>query len=116
MLEIIIVWKLCQSIGNKMRAKGRSATWLQVLLVVSWFGTEFVCGFIGGMLSEPTPEDGFPLLPYVLALVGAACAAGVCFLIAHSLSDLSGDRSQQYAYDGDDFEDPGNPYASRKDS
>ena len=86
MLEIILVFMLCKSIGNVLRNKGRNPVLFQVLLVLMWIGGEiagFIVGAIVYAMQHGGPPDGFELSSYVFAIVGAACGAGFTFLVAH---------------------------------
>jgi len=78
MVEILILWQLCQSIGNIAREKGRSATGYQFLLVAMWFGMEFLGGVVGLIA---TNQNGYA---YLLALAGAVGGAIIAFVIAKS--------------------------------
>lgn len=86
MLEILLLYGLCKSMGNVMRAKGRSPLLLQILVVLAWFGGEF-CGFVGYIAFQSIQGtglgEGFDLIGYVAALVGAALGVGSVFLIAN---------------------------------
>ena len=92
MIEIIVVYFLCKGLGKIVRAKGRKPLWLQVMLVVSWFGGEFVGAFIGAIgYVVMTGDDTGELHPsvYLFALLGAALGAGFCFLVAYLLPDAA---------------------------
>jgi hypothetical protein len=81
MLEILLLVYLCRKVGEMMRAKGRSAGWMQVLLVVGWFAGEFMGAVLGVVLAG---LDGAPM--YLGALLGAAAGATAVFVVAKSLA------------------------------
>lgn len=86
MLEIILLFGLCKSMGNVLRNKGRKPLLFQFLLVGMWFGGEIVGAIIGTVvyaIRNGAPPDGLELSTYLFAIVGAALGAGLCFLIAH---------------------------------
>jgi hypothetical protein len=90
MLEIIILYRLCQRIGQLARAKGRSGNGYQLLLVVLWFGGEFVGAFITtGILFVLYGEraEGMLLYVYGVALLGAAVGASIVFQIVRGLPE-----------------------------
>jgi hypothetical protein len=81
MLEILLLIYLCRRLGAMLRAKGRSAGWMQVLLVVAWFVGEFMGAMVGAMLMG---IDGAAL--YIGALLGAAAGAAAVFVLASSMA------------------------------
>jgi hypothetical protein len=92
MLEILALYFMCKSMGNMLRDKGHKPLGYQVLLVLFWFGGEFV-GAVAttvmlALVSGPNAvEQGFNVLAYVGALIGAVMGAGLAFLIAKLLPD-----------------------------
>lgn len=84
MLEILLLVYLGKQLGQTLRAKGRSAGWFQVLLVVLWIGGE-LAGAVTVMLLTADGSGEVNAAAYVGALVGAACGAAVVFIIARSL-------------------------------
>ena len=50
MLEIVLLYFLCKSIGNVLRDKGRKPLGFQILLVIMWFGGEFLGGAVAGLV------------------------------------------------------------------
>ena len=89
MLEILLLFWLCSSLGKILRAKGRKPLMFQIGLVLSWFGAEFAGGVVAGIIQavrlEGRQPEGFDFSIYIFALVGAACAAGFWFFIANVL-------------------------------
>ena len=81
MLEILLLIYLGKRIGTMLRAKGRSAGWMQALLVVCWFGGE-VAGAVTMILLFGVSDGS----AYLGALIGAACGAAVVFIIANSMA------------------------------
>lgn len=86
MLEILLLIFLCKRLGTMLRAKGRSAGWFQVLLVVCWFGGEFVCALAMMVITQNPNVDA---TIYIGALLGAAGGAIIVFVIAHHLAPLN---------------------------
>jgi hypothetical protein len=89
-LEIIVLFKLCQRIGRAARAKGRRAGGYQLLLVIFWFGAELG----GGLLSvawlvavNGNNAGEYLFLAYLAAFAGAAVGAWLAFRIVASLPD-----------------------------
>ena len=118
MLEIILVYGLCKSLGNMLRAKGRKPLWMQVMLVVTWVGGEVVGGFVAGVVhvirNGPDAPMGFEV--YLIAIFGAVLGAGFTFFVAYMLpSEHSGSPQETLGMKDDSLErrlDPNNPYAS----
>ena len=54
MIEIFAIYKFCQLLGRKLRAKNRNPIGYQILLVVLWFLSEFMAAFITAILISPT--------------------------------------------------------------
>lgn len=114
MLEILIVIGLCRTMGRILRAKGRKPLMMQVMLVVMWIVGEFTGGFIAGivhvMRHGQNVEMGFGV--YLFAMVGAAIAAGITFMVAHLLPSQT---ALPISTSQDPFDqrtrDPNNPYA-----
>jgi hypothetical protein len=122
MLEIVLLYFLCKRLGEMLRGKGQSPLPYQIMLVVFWFGGEFLAGVAAGVLyavqnGGASPEP-FDLTVYLFAMMGAACGAGLAFLIAHLLPDNQAEAT--YGTPGG-FEfnpnyrlptpDPNNPYS-----
>ena len=122
MLEIILVIGLCKNLGARVRAKGRTAWPFQTMLVLFWFGGEFVGGIVAGIMHAirhgGAPIDNFDLSLYAIALASAGLGAGLVYLIVALLPSLANefDTSEQgFPATGDaDLPpvDPDNPYAS----
>jgi len=85
MLEIFLVIGLCKRLGRNLRAKGRSAVGLQIMLVLMWFGLEFAglaFGFAMAGSSDPGPGV------YLFGLAGAIIGGLITFAIAGCLSPV----------------------------
>ncbi len=87
MLEILFLVYLGKQLGKMLRAKGRSAGWFQVLLVVLWVGGE-LAGAITVMMLTPGGSGELDAAAYVGALFGAACGAAVVFINDRSLAPV----------------------------
>lgn len=122
MLEIVLVIVLCRHLGGLIRAKGRKAWPYQTMLVLLWFGGEFMAGIVYGVVYAirygGIPDTDFNLAIYAVALVGGGLGAGLVYLIAALLPTVRDDQSFSASGDwagGDDGLppiDPNNPYAS----
>jgi hypothetical protein len=114
MLEIILLIFLCSAIGKMARARGRTAGGYQFMLVMFWIIGE-VLGFIMGLaLTEGGRGDAFLLL-VMCALVGAACGAGLAFLIVGSLPSVNDQRDDYRREYERDFERSSEGYHGRGD-
>ena len=85
MLEIIILYFLCKNIGETMRNKGRTAIWMQIMMVCFWF-----CGECLGVFAAATYEvittgnENMEMSPrmYLFALSGAILGTITTYVIA----------------------------------
>jgi hypothetical protein len=102
MLEIILVVWLSKKIAATMKDKGRSPAGYVVLFVLLWFGGEIAGAVVGMVITamhNPRALDlDFNIGVYMFALIGAACGAGIAFLIVHTVPPL-----EQWP-DDDDYE------------
>src|SRR5690348_11305367 len=90
MLEILGLIALCKSIGRILERKGRRSGWFKFLVVIAWFGGEFVGAILAAIVAvivNPQREPPMGAI-YITALVCAAASVGLVFLIASLLSDL----------------------------
>jgi hypothetical protein len=87
MIEIFLLYQLCKGLGRMLRAKGQPAFPFQFLLVVGWFTGEALGGFAGYLIDQLVngAHEGVGLLAYLCALVAAATAAGLMFVLAKVL-------------------------------
>jgi hypothetical protein len=87
MLEIIILFFLCRSLGTTLRDKGRNPIGFQILLVLAWIACEFIGGFVGYIFGAIVTgdEDNAFIVGIGGALAGAISAAVTVFMIAKSL-------------------------------
>ncbi len=105
MLEIYIVYRLCTSLGTKLRAKGRNPLGLQFLLVFGWLGCEFLGGVVGyvvGLIA--TGNDGAATL---FGLVGAVCGVIAASVTVFQIAKALPSTYQPDEYDRDDAYGPG---------
>jgi hypothetical protein len=105
MLEIILLFFLCRSLGTTLRNKGRSPIGFQIMLVLGWIACEFIGGFIGFIVGAIVTgeEDSALLFGIGGALAGAISAAVTVFMIAKSLEPAVATDP----YYGDDSYGPG---------
>ncbi|MFN8413995.1 MAG: hypothetical protein U0Z26_16565 [Anaerolineales bacterium] len=78
MLEIIIIWKLAENIGNVAEQKGLKKIGYQIMAVLLWLCGEFFGGTLGYAFLG---REGSFLLKYLMALVGAIAGAAIAFLV-----------------------------------
>jgi len=121
MLELILLYYLCKSLGRMLREKGRKPLLYQIMLILMWLGGEISAAIVAVVVyvvvQGHAPPD-FSLSIYLGAIFGAACGAGFCFTIAWLLPPAYVESNPMYArHDGSaklDFPpaDPNNPYSS----
>lgn len=124
MIEILVLYYICKRLGEYLRGKGRKPLLLQILLVLFWFGGEFLAGVAAGLVQamrhRGVPQE-FDFTIYGAALVGAACGAGVVWSIAKLLPPLEPEIPSASHFGPHpgvprewDFppDDPNNPYTS----
>jgi hypothetical protein len=91
MLEILLLVFLGKRLGTILRAKGRSAGWMQALLVVCWFGGEIIGGMAVVVMDQMRGGSGqFDAGVYIGCLLGAIGGTVIVFVIAKSLAPLGG--------------------------
>ena len=107
MLEILILWRLCQRIGAIARSKGRIAGGYQVMLVLFWFSGEIGCAILAAMalvlLHGDLEEDQFMIVGYFAGLIGAILAACLAFLIVKSLPEPDADEDRDWENGQDEY-------------
>ena len=85
MIEILVIWLLARKIGEIVKQKGHRSGGYIFLTIVLWIGGELVGAIIGTILAF---ELGLSeCLVYPFALAGAACGAGLAYLIANNVSE-----------------------------
>jgi hypothetical protein len=121
MCEILLLWFLGKRINEMAGAKMRNGTLYVLMFVLLWFGGE-VCGFIFGMaLTAGRGGDDNILPAYFCALLGAACGAGLSFLIvgllphAYNNEDWPRRRRRRRDRDEEDEDDDDRPRRRRRD-
>jgi hypothetical protein len=106
-LEIILLFVLGKNIAAIARRKNRNPVGYVLLLVFGWFGLGFVFAILAvviGMAAGMNEDE--VLLPAILGyLVGAACAAGLAYLVVGAVSPLRRKRRFDDEDDYDDYED-----------
>jgi hypothetical protein len=88
MLEIILLYFLCKSIGDVITNKGRISIGYQVMAVVMWFGGEFFAVFAYVfylLVSGAEPNQVFDLSAWIVALCGGGLGGGFAYLIAQAM-------------------------------
>lgn len=98
MLEIIILFKVWQRIGERVRSKGHAAFGYQILAIVSWFGGEIVGGVIAGFVTaifvSPSVEiHNVIIIAYILAIACGAAGVWFVFQSVENLPDLTKDAT-----------------------
>jgi hypothetical protein len=110
MLEIILVFVISKKIAAMMKEKGRSAVGYILLFIFLWFAGEVVGAIVGVIFSMATNpnalNDGFPVLPWIFALVGAAVGGGIGYTIAAVMPAVQTVEDERWRGEGyDDDED-----------
>jgi hypothetical protein len=84
MIEILLLSFLCKKMGANLRNKGWATTiWMQLAVVVAWFGGMFVAGFAYGFfvaLTKGAAAAENPNLMVLYPLCFLTGAAGVALL------------------------------------
>ena len=87
MLEILLVSFLCKKMGTILRNKGWGTTfWMQLAVVVAWFGSMLAAGFGYGVylvLTKGPAATEHPdmMVAYPLCFLAAAAGVGLLFTI-----------------------------------
>ena len=87
MLEILLLSFLCKKMGSLLRNKGWGTTfWLQLAVVVAWFGGMVFTGVAYGIYLVMTQGEGAVEHPnmfvaYPLCILGAGTAVGLLFTL-----------------------------------
>lgn len=91
MLEILALYFLCKEMGRILRKKGRKPLFMQIMVIVCWWGAMFVAAVAYGVFvaSKDGPEaaEDLGVMVYVVALLGAAIGQLALFGIAHLLEN-----------------------------
>jgi len=88
MLEIILLYFLCKSIGDVITNKGRISIGYQVMAVAMWFGGEFFAVFayvVYLVVAGTDPNQVFDLTAWIVALCGGGLGGGCAYLIAQAM-------------------------------
>jgi len=83
MLEIILIIYLSKELGKIIEQKGHQKGWYIALFVISWVLFEFI-GILAGTIIF---NDSNIFLAYLFALVGAAVAYLLNYILVSSLKD-----------------------------
>ncbi|HSP45685.1 MAG TPA: hypothetical protein VLO30_06805 [Chthoniobacterales bacterium] len=87
MIEILFLYFLCKKMGATLRDKGWGTTfWMQLAVVVAWFGSMAVAGFGYGLyvvLTKGPAAAEHPNLVvlYPLCFLAGAAGVGLLFMI-----------------------------------
>ncbi len=99
MLEIFVIYKLCQKVGEIISEKGRKPIGYQILAAALWIGGEIFGAIFGTVICMAVLDQEEPgLLVYLFAIIGAICGAGIAYAIAKMVSPLD-DEYQSDGYD-----------------
>lgn len=82
MLEVFIVWKMCQKVGAIVSDKGRSPIGYQVMTAALWIFGEIMGAVVGYVVQG---NDRLSLQVYTFPIIGAAIGAGISFIVAASV-------------------------------
>ena len=87
MIEILLLSFLWKKMGTTLRNKGWGTTvWLQLAVVVAWFGSMLVAGFSYGVYivltkGEAAAENPDMMVLYPLCFLAGAAGVGLLFTI-----------------------------------
>ena len=87
MIEILLLFFLCKKMGTTLRDKGWGSTvWMQIAVVLAWFGSMFAAGLAYGIYLTLTQgaaatEDPNLMVLYPLCFLAAAAGVGLLFTI-----------------------------------
>jgi hypothetical protein len=87
MIEILLLHFLCKKMGTVLRDKGWSTTfWLQLAVVIMWFGSMLVAGFVYTVfvaISQGEAAAAQPnlLVLYPVSFLGAGLGVGLLFTV-----------------------------------
>jgi len=87
MIEILVLSFLCKKMGTLLRDKGWSTTfWMQLAVVVVWFGSMLVAGFVYALYilstkGQAAAEHPDLVVLYPVAFLGAGAGVGLLFRI-----------------------------------
>jgi drug/metabolite transporter (DMT)-like permease len=87
MIEIFLLSFLCKKMGSNLRDKGWGTTlWMQLAVVIAWFGSMFAAGFGYGIYVTLTQgpaavEHPNLMVLYPLCLLAGAAGVGLLFTI-----------------------------------
>ena len=106
MLEILLLIFLCRRMGSLLRAKGWKPLFMQILVVLSWFGAMFLgamayslyIALTQGPEMVETAMENFSLPLYVWALVSAAMGVSCIFFVAWMLPDRLQPDSREVSF------------------
>ncbi len=91
MLEIVALFFLCSKMGKMLRAKGWKPLFMQIMVVLAWFGSMFFAavayGVYLGLTRGPEAVEDVGLAIYPWMLLAAAMSQVVIFGIAALLTD-----------------------------
>ncbi len=91
MLELAVIFILSRKIAVLAKKKGRDVVSSQIVVIISWIGTELFIGFLGGVyLSAIGRYDSpvFGLAVYVFSIAGATFMTLLVFRTMKKLPDL----------------------------
>ena len=87
MIEILVLSFLCKKMGTVLRDKGWGTTfWMQLAVVVAWFGSMFLAGFVYTLYILMTKGEAAAAHPdllvlYPIAFLTAGAGVGLLFTI-----------------------------------
>jgi drug/metabolite transporter (DMT)-like permease len=90
MIEILVLSFLCKKMGTALRDKGWGTTfWMQLAVVVAWFGSMVVAGFVYTLYVLMTKGEAAAANPnllvlYPVAFLSAGAGVGLLFTIVSS--------------------------------
>jgi len=91
MLEIFLVWRLANYIGNEATRKGLKKGRYQLMAVLLWIISEFTGAILGGAIFSSS-DSIWP--SYGIAILGAVFGAGIAFGVIRLLPNAAPEENQ----------------------
>lgn len=98
MIEIVLLYFLCKSIGDVIVNKGRIPIGYQVMAVMMWFGGEIFAVFVYifyVLISGNEPNQIFDITAWIFALAGGGLGGGCAYLIAQMMPPAADPSMEQ---------------------
>ena len=106
MIEILLLFFLCKKMGTTLRDKGWGTTvWMQLAVVIAWFGSMFAAGFAYGIYVALTQgaaaaENPNMMVLYPLCFLAGAAGVGLLFMVVSFFPSHEQPRTWAIAAEG----------------